>query len=114
MNWKLIVKMKEGKNVSNTKLSKRKKEAELTRNVETSLRESKKECLKSLEYWENYKSRKLKERETIILDLNEVELNEEINKEKEKKRKFIRNAKRSLGRNKDFRHITNNVGKGKR
>ena len=49
-----------------------------------------------------------------MLDLYEVELNEETEKEKEKKFKIIRNIKRTLGKNRDFCHTTNNVKKGKK
>ena len=44
--------------------------------------EPKKECLKYLEDWENVKYKKLKEREAVALDLLEVELIEEVDKEK--------------------------------
>ena len=55
------------------------------RNEEKILREDKEECLKALKYWETFKSSKLKERETILLDLHEVELNEETEKDKKRK-----------------------------
>ena len=48
-----------------------------------SLREAKEEFLKALKDWETFKNRKLEERDTMMLDLREVELNEE----KEKKTK---------------------------
>ena len=60
-------------------------EAVLTRNKEKSLREVKEECLKDSEDWESFNSRELEERETMMLDFHEVELNEEIEKEKETK-----------------------------
>ena len=49
----------------------------------------------------------------MLLDFHEVDLNEEIEKEIEKI-KLIRNVKRELGRNRDFRCIINNVGKGEK
>ena len=42
-----------------------------------------------------------------MLDLYEVELNAEMDKNEEEKRKAIRNLKRKLGRNRDFWNITN-------
>ena len=48
----------------------------------------------------------------MLLDWHEVELNEEIEKEKEDKHKVIRNIKKMLGRNKYLRSMTNNVRKG--
>ena len=45
-------------------------------NVEENLWESKEECAKSLEDWEIFKSKKLKERDNIMLDFYEVELTE--------------------------------------
>ena len=50
----------------------------------------------------------------MLLDSHEVESNEEIEKEKENKREVIRNIKRAVGRNRDFRHMNNNMGKGKK
>ena len=55
---------------------------------------------------------KLEERDNMLLHLHEVELNEETEKDKEKRRKLIRNVQRALGRNRDFQCITNGVVKG--
>ena len=49
-----------------------------------------------------------------MLELHDAELPEEIEKEKTKKSKVLKNIKKTLNRNGDFRYITNNVGKGKK
>ena len=58
LSWKLIVQVKERKNVSIMKLGKRKKEKGLTIEEEKNLREPKKECLTCLEDWENFRNKK--------------------------------------------------------
>ena len=47
-----------------------------------------------------------------MLELHDVELPKETEKENKKKSKVC--IKKSLNRNRDFRHVTNNVVKGKR
>ena len=105
--WALVVK-KEGKNVSHRHISKRKQEAEILSNVEKILREFKEEWVKALEDWKNYKIKRLKEREISLLDLYDVKLHEDTEKEQERKIKTLKNENKALKRNRYFRHITNN------
>ena len=49
-----------------------------------------------------------------MLELQEVELPVDVEKEKTKKSKVLKNIKKTLNRNRDFRCIDNDVGKGKR
>ena len=49
-----------------------------------------------------------------MLESHEVELPGDTDKEKTKKSKVLKNTKKTLNWNRDFRCITNNLGKGKR
>ena len=113
--WSMVVKKKQGKNESKVRIRKRKKEAEIVCDEEgTSLREAEEKWKKALDEWEKYKQKKKNERDNKMLELHDVELPEETEKEKTKKSKVLKNIKKTLNRNGDFRCITNNVGKGKR
>ena len=49
--------------------------------------QSKEACVKALEYWENFRSLTLKEKETVLLDSHTVEFPGEKDKYKEKEKK---------------------------
>ena len=62
---------------------------------------------------ELWKYNKKKENFNKILELHDVELTEEKEKEKAKKSKVLENTKKTLNINWDFRSVTSSVGKGK-
>ena len=79
-----------------------------------SLGEAEDEWQKEFDEGENYKINNKKERDNSILDFHDAELTEEKEKEKTNKSKVLKNAKKYLNRNRDFRCINNNAGKRKR
>ena len=46
--------------------------------------------------------------------MHNAELTEETEKEIENKKKFLKKIKKNINRNRDFRHVAQNAGKGKR
>ena len=64
--------------------------------------------------WNECKNNKTEESENRLLESYYAELPEGTEVEKGKKRKVLRNAKKTLPRNRDFKHVTQNIGKGKK
>ena len=55
-----------------------------------------------------------KEKEEIILDFQEEEIGEVAPQEKSKRDRIMKNLRKTIKRNRDFRYLTCNVGKDKR
>ena len=73
------------------RIRKRKKEADIVCDEDgTSLREAEEKWEKALDEWEKCKQKKKKERDNAMLELHDVELLEETEKEKTKKSKVLK------------------------
>ena len=55
-----------------------------------------------------------KRKEEGILNLKEIELNPEEEKDMKNRKGMLKSLKKNVARKSDFRHLTNNVGKGKK
>ena len=115
MHQTLIVKKKEGKLASQSKLNKLKKEARLEGNNDDKIfTEYNNEWLKVLETWKQFKEEKMKiiENETLVRHSDEfTEVNE---KEREKKEKVFLGTKKNINRDRVFKYANQNASKGKR
>ena len=91
MCWNLVVKKKQGTNVSKVRLNEGKKEAEIAGNEEDgSLGAAEEKWQKALNEWDNYKRNNKKEKGHTLLDLHSVELPGETEKENTQKRKVLK------------------------
>ena len=109
-----MIKKKEGKLVSQLNLNKLKKEARLGGNDENkSLSECKNEWLNHQNNGKNLR-RKKRNAENELLESHSVELPEGNEKERKKKKKVLQSIKKNMNRDRYFKCITQNVGKGKR
>ena len=64
--------------------------------------------------WNELKQDKLKKQEEAIFGLCDREVSEESDQDKEMKRKWINKMRKELKKQRSFKHLTNNVDKGRK
>ena len=78
-----------------------------------SIEEAEEEWQKEVDEWENT-SRIRKRKGMIFFRVTWSRVSGRCRKRKDKKSIVLKNMKKNLNRNRDFRRVTNDVGKGKR
>ena len=74
-HWNMVVKKKQGKNESNVRIKRRKKEAKIAgKEDRISTEEAEEEWQNAVDDWGKYKQNKKEERDKKMLELHEVEL----------------------------------------